>query len=261
MKTKKRTHGILYQGPSLLDGKMIVVIATITKSNSKTGKMLQTYILREDINPMEASKTGQDFSICGNCPMRGEVTTDPKRKIAKGRKCYVNIAQGVLIVYKAFMRGVYAPLNADEAAELGRGAMVRLGTYGDPSAIPGHYWETLLTNSSGRTGYSHQANVVGADFRPDLVMMSADNLAQAETAWNAGNRTFRVVQNVSEIVKGKEILCPASKEAGFKTTCNACLLCSGNGLKAKSIAIPDHGIQARASAKRNSLFTQNGIAI
>jgi hypothetical protein len=69
--------------------------------------------------------------------MRGETTTDPKRKIAKGRRCYVNLGQGVLIVYKAFLRGVYQ--TADTAADrkaLGRGRVVRVGTYGDPAACP-----------------------------------------------------------------------------------------------------------------------------
>ena len=94
-------HAIIYKGPSLLDGAPIVVIATYSNRNTKTGKVVQTYILRSDINPLEASKTGADYSICGSCPMRGEVTTDPKRKIAKGRKCYVNLGQGVLIVFKS----------------------------------------------------------------------------------------------------------------------------------------------------------------
>ena len=99
-------HAIIYNGPSLLDGKPIVVIATYSNRNKKTGHVVQTYILRSDINPLEASKTGADFSICGSCPMRGEPTTDPNRKIAKKRKCYVNLGQGVLIVYKAFLRGI-----------------------------------------------------------------------------------------------------------------------------------------------------------
>ena len=106
--------GIIYNGPSLLDGKPIVVIATYSNRNRKTGAVLQTYILRSDINPLEASKTGADFSICGSCPMRGEVTTDPARKIAKGRRCYVNLGQGVLIVFKAFVRGVYPIATTDE---------------------------------------------------------------------------------------------------------------------------------------------------
>ena len=83
-----------------MDNEQIVVIATYSDRNTKTGKVVQTYILRENINPLEASKTGADFSICGNCIMRGTPTDDPKRKIAKGRRCYVNLGQGVLIVYK-----------------------------------------------------------------------------------------------------------------------------------------------------------------
>jgi len=80
---------IIYNGPSLLDGKPIVVIATYSNRNTKTGHVVQTYILRSDIHPLEASKTGEDYSICGECPMRGELTRDPSRKQAKGRKCYV----------------------------------------------------------------------------------------------------------------------------------------------------------------------------
>jgi hypothetical protein len=91
--------GIIYNGPSLLDGKPIVVIATYSKRNAKTGAVVQTYILVDGINPLEASKTGADFSICGTCAMRGEVTTDPNRKQAKNRRCYVNLGQGVLIVF------------------------------------------------------------------------------------------------------------------------------------------------------------------
>ena len=93
--------GIIYKGPSLIDGKPIVVIATYSNRNTKTGNVVQTYILCEDINPLEASKTGADASICGTCPLRGTPTTDPSRKIAAGRRCYVNLGQGVLIVWRA----------------------------------------------------------------------------------------------------------------------------------------------------------------
>ena len=90
---------IIYNGPSLLDGQPIVVIATYSNRNTKTGTVVQTYILCRDTNPLEASKTGADFSICGDCTMRGEVTTDPQRKQAKGRRCYVNLGRGVLLVW------------------------------------------------------------------------------------------------------------------------------------------------------------------
>lgn len=236
---------VIYRGPSLLDGKPIVVIATVTNTNSKTGAMVQTYIIRSDMAPTLANKTGADFSICGNCPHRGIPSLDPKRKTAERRTCYVNFATGLSVVWKAFARGVYPDVRGHAAiAAIGKGRKVRLGTYGDPSAVPSYIWESLLIEAAGRTGYSHQAHVAGADFRPDLLMQSVDSLDEAKNAWTRGYRTFRVVASTTDIVKGKEILCPASKEAGKRTTCVDCMLCGGSTVQAKSIAIPAHGAGA-----------------
>jgi hypothetical protein len=81
------------------------------------------------------------------------------------------------------------------------------------------------------------------------MMLSADSLADAQEAWANGRRTFRVVASVSDIVRGKEILCPASKEAGKRTTCAQCKLCAGASIAAKSIAIPAHGAGATYAAR------------
>jgi len=227
--------GIIYNGPSLLDGKPIVAIATWSNRNTKTGAVVQTYILRSDINPLEASKTGEDFSICGDCTMRGEVNNDPKRKQAKGRRCYVNLGQGVLIVYKSFLRGVYAMANTKAGRNtLGRARFVRVGTYGDPAAVPAFIWEQLLAEADTFTAYSHQSG-----WRPDIAMQSADNKAEALDHWKAGRRTFRVIADLGELDKTNEALCPASKEAGRRVQCTACKLCKGSSL-AKSIAIVEH---------------------
>jgi len=227
--------GIIYKGPSLLDGKPIVAIATWSNRNTKTGAVVQTYILRSDINPLEASKTGEDFSICGDCTMRGEVNDDPKRKQAKGRRCYVNLGQGVLIVYKSFLRGVYDMANTKAGRNtLGRDRFVRVGTYGDPAAVPAFIWEQLLAEADTFTAYSHQSG-----WRPDIAMQSADNKAQALDHWKAGRRTFRVIADLGELDKANEALCPASKEAGRRVQCTACKLCKGSSL-AKSIAIVEH---------------------
>jgi hypothetical protein len=79
-----------------------------------------------------------------------------------------------------------------------------------------------------------------ANFRPDLYVRSIDSLEEAYEAWANGQRTFRVVNSVADIVKGKEILCPASKEAGRRVQCADCPLCGGTRVQAKSIAIPAH---------------------
>lgn len=227
--------GIIYRGPSQLDGSPIVVIATATKSNAKTGAVLQTYILRADMHPLEASKSGADAAICGNCPLRGEVTQDPARKTAKNRGCYVNLGQGPSSVYRAMLRGFYPDATQDPAA-IGRGKIVRVGTYGDPAAVPDAVWDSLLSGASAWTAYTHQAA-----WRPDVAMQSADTLAIARDHWSQGRRTFRVVGKTEDL-QASEILCPASKEAGYRTTCAACKLCAGTSTKsAKSIAIVAHG--------------------
>mgnify|MGYP001579632282 FL=1 len=222
---------IIYNGPSLLDGQPIVVIATYSNRNTKTGTVVQTYILCRDTNPLEASKTGADFSICGDCTMRGEVTTDPQRKQAKGRRCYVNLGQGVLIVYKSFLRGVY---QEGDPRTMGRGRFVRVGTYGDPGAVPSRVWDELLSEADTWTAYSHQSG-----WRPDIAMQSADDHAQAIAHWKDGHRTFRVIADLGDLDRENEALCPASKEAGRRAQCTACKLCRGSS-KAKSIAIVEH---------------------
>ena len=63
MINKQLNNGIIYEGPSLIDGKPIVVIATYSGRNRKTGLVLQTYILLRDVDPRYASKSGLDFSI------------------------------------------------------------------------------------------------------------------------------------------------------------------------------------------------------
>ena len=244
--SKRKPNGfVIYDGPSLIDGQPIVVIAIRTKAghaNAKTGPMLQTYILRRDINPLIANKTGQDYSICGNCPSRGTPTKKRKRKLAENRRCYVQMGQGPLNVWRTFKRGRYPAVHGHAAiAAIGADQDVRLGTYGDPAAAPAYVWESLISGARLHTAYSHQSGIASAAFAPSMFMMSADSLQDARDAWSRGWRTFRVVRDVQDIVRGAEILCPASKEAGRRTTCGACGLCGGTSVKAKSVAIPAHG--------------------
>ena len=241
----KQQNSIIYKGPSLIDGSPIVVIAIVKSSNRKTGDMVQTYILCDNgLDPMENSKLGNDFSICGNCKHRGEALTPAhpdfgRYKMAKGRTCYVALFQGVLITRKHYKKGGYATAQGHDAiAALGAGRMVRIGTYGDGAAVPDYIWDSLLSKAKGYTAYSHQSDTIDVD--PMIYMISADDETQARQAWQRGNRTFRVIQKTDELVKGSEILCPASKEAGRRATCDTCKLCAGASIKAKSIAIVQH---------------------
>ena len=65
MTTKKTPTGFaFYDGPSLIDGAPIIGIAVLRSENAKTGDMVQTYILRADMSPLDAISSGDDVSIC-----------------------------------------------------------------------------------------------------------------------------------------------------------------------------------------------------
>ena len=240
---------VLYEGPSMLDDAPIVVIATGFKAgstNRKTGEMVQTYILRQDVEPTEAIRSGADSSICGDCPHRGKVTTDSTGQPRNvGRTCYVNVGQGPLAVFRTYKAGKY-PTAPFQLPVTGR--MVRLGTYGDPAAVPGDVWVNLLDGAAGHTGYTHQWRNPSlsrehlASLR-GLCMASADTAEEADHAHAMGWRTFRVSLNptLDPIRKG-EVLCPASAEAGKKLTCAECKACNGTMTARRgSIYIPAHG--------------------
>jgi hypothetical protein len=69
-------------------------------------------------------------------------------------------------------------------------------------------------------------------------MASTETVLMNNLAKKLGFRTFFVTDGIK--VDGS-VLCPASKEAGKKTTCEKCLLCSGTtGKSKKSINIKKH---------------------
>ena len=226
---------ILWEGDSTIDGKPIVLIATgLEKSsrNTKTGAMIQTWILRSDLNPQEANVTGEDRSICGDCPHRG--TVENGRNV--GRSCYV-LMFAPISIYKAYVGGRYAFGDHTSLA----GLTIRLGSYGDPAAIPYEVWESLLKDSNRGSGYTHQWQSCDPRFRKYL-MASVDTIAESETAQSAGWRTFRI----GNTKQAGEFLCPASAEAGKKLDCATCRACSGlSAPNRANVYIPAHGMPSK----------------
>lgn len=237
---------VLYRGPSMLDGAPIVMIATglaRASTNGKTGALIQTWIVREDIHPVEAIHSGADTSICGNCPHRGRIENGRN----KGRSCYVTVYQAPRNVWQSYHRGLYLTVTPGEARELFAGKRVRLGAYGDPAAVPFEVWETALADAKAWTGYTHQWKACDQRFAR-FVMASCDTPADYDAAKAIGYRTFRV-RLADEPMNAREIVCPASKEAGYKTNCASCIACGGTGAKAKvDITIIAHGSAAVTNA-------------
>lgn len=242
MKASKQARaGIIYQGPSAIDGAPIVAIAIAQSSNSKTGDMVQTYIIRADVDPVSAVRTLADVSICGTCKHRGRIGF-------ADRSCYVNVGQGPGAVFRALIRGRYPTLNEDQTRAIGAGRMVRLGTYGDPHAVPIAVWRALVADAIGHTGYTHAWRDPAAQALRELCMASADTDDERAHAQALGWRTFRV-RMPNEPMAQREFACPASAEMGHRVTCAECGACNGNATGRRgSPVIIAHGAFARRFA-------------
>ena len=231
---------IFYRGASLIDNAPIIGIATLESANAKTGDMVQTWILREDVSPLDAIQSGADASICGACMHRGAP--------GRARTCYVDVGKAPQGVWLAYHRGVYADLSSDPQTQayLTRNRVVRLGAYGDPGAIGRHYWTPMLADALGYTGYSHQWREAWASHMRDIVMASADSALDRDVAQSMGWRTFRV-RTESDPLAAREIACPASPEGGDRRQCINCKACDGasRGTRQASVAIIVHGTAAK----------------
>ena len=219
----KANGWIAYTGPSLLDGKPIVVVVTgfaRRSKNPKTGNALQAYILRKNVSPVSACKSRGDRSVCGDCPLRS-------------RGCYVRVYQAPQQVYNAYRRGSHT--RTIPARERWATRTIRLGAYGDPSAVPTSVWRRMTALADGWTGYTHTPR----RGITDLCMVSVESLQAKAKAKARGQRTFRIIRSADQLQRD-EILCPASVEAGQLTTCERCRLCDGANAR-KSIAIVAHG--------------------
>lgn len=221
---------IFYRGFSPVDNAPIVGIAVLRSKNIKTGDMVQTFIIRSDMHPMEAIKTADDVSICGDCVHRGSA--------GQKRTCYVDVGKSVSAIYKAFLRGSYPDYsdNLELAVKLLSGRKVRLGAYGDPAMIPHDVWIELLSEALDWTGYTHQWKQAFAQAHRELCMASADSIEDRDLARAMGWRTFRVIAINAAPKLDREIYCPASPEGGNKRQCITCTACDG-ALKPESVSI------------------------
>lgn len=224
---------VIWQGPSLLDGSPIVVIATgvhkvgsraKASANVKTGDMIQVTIMRSDVNPTQALKDGLDVAVCGDCTHRSKAS-------GGAGDCYTHKAlrrgHAQTGTYKAHAEHGSIPFDLSRFA----GRKVRFGAYGDPAAVPFEVWEQIHSVADGFTGYTHQWRTADPRFA-DMFMASADSVLDRREARMKGYRTFRV-RLASEAREQGEIMCPASEEAGNKTQCATCLQCSGTALGRK----------------------------
>lgn len=234
---------VLWRGPSTLDfeGASVVALATFRSTNRKTGDMVQTWMLCEDVAPMRAVSQNLDVAVCGSCPLRGNGF--------KRRACYVNMGTAPGGIWKAYHEGHYPPF--EEHMDLFVGRWVRWGAYGDPVVIPFEIVDRINKVADGWTGYTHQWRTCDQRFR-DVMMASVEDETYAE-AKRLGWRTFRATTH--EELESNEALCYATTEG---KQCIDCGQCSGG--RGQDIAIAVHGKGRRYfSGQTRFPFAEDGL--
>ncbi len=221
-------------------GDRIRAVLTTRTTSRKIGDMVQLWIVPESL-PFIRGERRDHTAVCGTCPHQGSETAP--------RTCYV-----MPLAVNAVFRGAENPESSDLPGMLSavEGRMLRLGAWGDPAMLPGAVLRSLTARASGWTGYTHQWSTPWGRRRSAslrrYVMASVDSPEERRSAKRLGYRTFRVLRS-GETPEAGEILCPASPEAGERTTCDACGLCDGSrGITdpRKDIAIFAHGSGAQA---------------
>lgn|GEM_PF-2283051 len=171
-------------------------------------------------------------AVCFDCPFRAYL------------KCYTHKYQqyaGFLSMLKSISREFKnvqeipsIHLLEKKIVEISNDKYIRFGTYGEPTLIPFGLVSNMVKASKSHTGYTHQWSK-----KPDysaFFMASTHNEGQANMAQKLGFRSFIATDKKLE----NAVVCPASNEAGFKSTCEKCGLCSGQRKGTKNIQILEH---------------------
>lgn len=240
-------------GLILMETNDIVVIATglrSSSSNSKTGGMIQIYILNRNESPLDAIRSGADATICGDCKHRATLVDG---KLI--RRCYVQVGKAPMSIWRCYARGGYANATHDEYESIFSDRIVRFGAYGDPAYMAPDVVKAIASACSAWTAYTHQWRRPEFQWLKNYAMASCDTPQEAEEARAMGWRYFRVATHGDSRKLHGEIGCPAAKENGSKSQCERCKLCSGtfSGDPRKSIVIQDHSVIAKSKPLFNIL--------
>lgn len=226
---------ILYEGVSHIDN-VTPIVCVITglnfSSNSKTGNVLQTYIIRQDIKPTDAVKMGLDGAICGTCKFSG------------GNGCYVNIGNAPTQIYKAYKAGKYKHISKLDLLRI-KGRVIRLGSYGEITAIPYIIVHNIVKACKSHLGYTHRWNEIDKKWSKYL-MASVDNIFEKRIAKDMNYRCFETLTSIDNLQE-KSVICPATSFGGFKANCDTCGLCSGTKVNAKDIGVVLHGVSYKVN--------------
>ena len=196
----------------------------------------------------ELSNCGQKISMSDFFALDGAVCFDCPFAVSNGAKltaCYThkrNQYSGFLSSLRSIRLSLswdaipeFSPEIAETLSRLCSGKYIRFGTYGEPSLIPVDLVSSLCLVASSWTGYTHQWGAK-PEYSP-FFMASCHSEGQAKHAESKGWRAFVAAKSA---IAGM-VNCPASEEAGFRSTCDKCGLCSGTtGKGRKHVYILEH---------------------
>lgn len=225
-------------------GDVLTVIGLSKTTNSKISngeRVVQTWHYSRGQFEVAQRKTSQkeffsyDEPVCMDCPMSSR---------ANGG-CYTHS----YIQYRGFLsqlRSIGKTYNTFDdipdhnwrmyvdILKMCEGRFVRFGSYGEPSLLSYALVKLICSRAKSWTGYTHQFRK-----KPEYLnyfmasVHSSDELAPEYRSFLVGGSD---TPKTSDIVS-----CPASKEMGYKSSCNKCGLCSGIlGKGQKSILIFEH---------------------
>lgn len=202
--------------------------------NSKTGGLVQNFIFPIDwITSDKHLSQLSDSKICFDC----------EHSQSKKGTCYVRKGQSNMGLWSKIRslrnQGIDSiPYFSEQIEnfliEKLNGKGLRFGAYGEPILLGEDLVNKLTQSAKYWTGYTHQWHK--NNWAKNYFMASVETERLAEASHKLGFRSFFVGETNSK----NFVTCPASKEAGKKTTCENCKLCMGTQSKAKSVTILKH---------------------
>lgn len=224
----KTTNGKIAEGKEY-------VVQTYTFSNEQI-RYVDTCD-RQGVKLSQKDFFALDGSNCLDCPLSGS---------SGNGKCYTHKYMqfsGFVSMIRSIIRKdpnweskMLDPVERGMIVGMCKDVYVRFGTYGEPSLLPIGLVGDMISDAKSWTGYTHQAGKPWAQSYAAYFMASAhsDKQAVSLTGW----RSFVAIDKTES---SEAVVCPASKESNYASTCSKCGLCSGIlGKGSKNVQIQLH---------------------
>lgn len=234
-------------------GDTLCVVRLDTTTNDKIApkgeKIIQTYHYSRDQFEDAQSQTSmqsffsKDGDVCLDCPYAMSNGAELKGCYTHKRMQYSGMLSQLRSIGAKYKSWGEIPQYSDQigadVVKMCNGRYVRFGTYGEPSLIPISLLRCISVVAKTWSGYTHQWEKPWAYYYRDFFMASTHDVEQTKTAETMGWRAF--MDDSTHTKHDGMVNCPASSEAGFKSTCSKCALCSGvRGKGNKSVYIFNH---------------------